>query len=217
MPDALTDRLERLAQMKVTVRLFDITTDFQVPIILCIAASDSFPYIVAGAACRADPGEACMKAVDEAVAMRFGLPELKASIASIPSRPEDVHSLNDHALYYADKSDTGPFAFLSEGRRAVVGFDAFAARSWWHPPSNMNSLRRIAAHLKLNGLTVLWTDVTCPEATVFGRVVKVVVPEMIPLSPDHGIRWLATPRLLKQAGLQTASAAAFNPLPHPFA
>jgi hypothetical protein len=43
------------------------------------------------------------------------------------------------------------------------------------------------------------------------------VPQMLPLSPDHRVRWLATPRLLRLAGLSAPDPSALNPYPHPFA
>jgi hypothetical protein len=67
------------------------------------------------------------------------------------------------------------------------------------------------------GLNVLWTDITAPEATGLGHVIKVIVPEMVPLTQDHNVRWLGTPRLLGASGLKQATTAAFNPFPHPFA
>lgn len=62
---------------------------------------------------------------------------------------------------------------------------------------------------------MLWTDVTVPEAAELGRVVKVIVPEMPPLSSDHRARWLGTPRLLRLA--EALGCSELKPLPHPFA
>jgi hypothetical protein len=80
----------------------------------------------------------------------------------------------------------------------------------------MDSLSRLATQLQEAGLTVLWTEVTAPEAAAFGHVVKVIVPEMVPLAQDYNARWLATPRLRQAAGPDRAGALAWNPFPHPF-
>jgi hypothetical protein len=46
-------------------------------------------------------------------------------------------------------------------------------------------------------------------------VVRVVVPQLVPLSSRHAVRWLATPRLVDAAG--GGEEARFHPHPHPFA
>jgi len=65
-------------------------------------------------------------------------------------------------------------------------------------------------------MTPLWTEITDPALAELGHVVRVVVPEMLPLAQDHRARWLGTPRLLKRAGLSRAPASAFNRYPHPY-
>ena len=74
-----------------------------------------------------------------------------------------------------------------------------------------------ALELEGLGLTVLWHDVTAPELVGIGHVVKVVVPQMVPLSIRHDVRWLGTGALLAAAGLEKPRAADFNPIPHPLA
>ncbi|MGN6757383.1 MAG: YcaO-like family protein, partial [Thermomicrobiales bacterium] len=88
--------------------------------------------------------------------------------------------------------------------------------AWWPVPGDLPALAHFAAARERDGLTVLWADLTLPEAAPFGHVVKVIIPELMPLSEDHAARWLGTPRLLARAGLAAASAAHFNPYPHPF-
>ena len=69
----------------------------------------------------------------------------------------------------------------------------------------------------VDGLSVLWADLTAPDVADLGFVVRVVAPELVPLSPDDRIRWLGTARLLGRARLVDATRAAFTPYPHPFA
>ena len=70
LPAALADRLDRLERVKLTARFFDITTDFNVPTVFCVLSGSAFPYRIVGACCREDLGAACIKALDEAVAVR---------------------------------------------------------------------------------------------------------------------------------------------------
>jgi len=122
-----------------------------------------------------------------------------------------------HELLYAHWRGSPALDFLLNQQIAPLPFEEFANHPWWQAPSDMRDLALRAAGLEELGLTVLWTDVTAPEATEFGQVERVVVPEMLPLAQDHNARWLATPRLLRAAGLREGTTSAFNPYPHPFA
>jgi hypothetical protein len=79
----------------------------------------------------------------------------------------------------------------------------------------MDSLRAFAASLRANlDLNILWREVTASEFSEFGTVVKVVIPEMVPLVQAETARWLATPRLHGTLGIKGRLP---NSFPHPFA
>lgn len=211
-PHNVADRLERLTHAGLRARLFDMTTDFRVPSVFGILLGERYPLVVVSAACRSDSIQACTKALDELVAMRLAMRGRRETV------PTALHRLEDHALLYAHRGPGRAFDFLLDhGTRGPISFAEFAGQSWWERPRDMTALAARASRLAEQGLTVLWTDVTAEEAAGIGTVVKVIVPEMLPLSPDDAIRWLGTPRLLAQAGMDTARASRFNPLPHPFA
>jgi ribosomal protein S12 methylthiotransferase accessory factor len=218
LPGPLSSRLQRLSAAGLTTYLFDMTWDFQVPTVFCILAAQRYPYFVAGAACRADPVSACSKALDEAVSARLCCPPLVRP-HTLPSLEDFawVRSLEQHAFLYAAWQAAPALDFLLHSSAPAVAFHDFVRRSWWRAPRDMTELVAIAAKLDALGLSILWTEVTAAEAAVFGHVVKVIVPEMIPLAMDHSARWLATPRLLRAAGLDQPALKAFNPYPHPFA
>ncbi|MGN6360276.1 MAG: YcaO-like family protein [Thermomicrobiales bacterium] len=216
VPARVADRVERLLAVGLRPRLFDITPDFRVPTVFCVVTGARYPCLVVGAGCHHDPAHACAKALDEAVALRAMLRDQPAPVQP-PVVPGDVHRLLDHAVFYAGAPHHPAFDFLlGAGRPAPVSFAAFARQAWWPAPDDLPALARFAAARERDGLTVIWADLTLPEAAPFGRVVKVIVPEMVSLSEDHATRWLGTPRLLARAGLAAASAAHFNPYPHPF-
>lgn len=214
VPDALAERLELLAAAGLRARLFDIGTDFRVPTVFAVVTAERYPLLVVGAGCHTDPAAACAKALDETVALRCALRGRRDG--ADPAAPPAVRRLIDHALYYAGQAGHPAFTFLLDRRGARLSFAEFAGRDWWTTPPGLPALSRFAAARERDGLTVLWLDLTAPEAAGLGRVVKVIVPEMIPLSPDHAIRWLGTPRLLARVGLAAASVARFKPDPHPF-
>ncbi|MBT5415907.1 MAG: hypothetical protein HOK81_15010 [Rhodospirillaceae bacterium] len=217
LPPVLAERIARLKAVGLTARLYDITSDFSVPTVLGVVTSPVFPHCLVGAACEGNPTAACAKALDEAVQFRQVLRNRKAP-ERIPSFDsfEWVRSLEQHAFLYAHWKDSPALEFLRADEEGPLSFAAFAARDWWPAPGDMDALARRARRLETMGLTALWTEITDPALAKLGHVVRVVVPEMVPLAQDHRARWLATPRLLKRAGLSHAPASAFNRYPHPY-
>jgi ribosomal protein S12 methylthiotransferase accessory factor len=213
----LRSRLDQLRRAGLTAHLFDITTDFRVPTVFCILEDERYPYYVAGASCKSDPVAACTKALDEAVSVRVSA--RKMGLANLPPLGDFswVRSLELHELLYAHWRASPALDFLLNQQVAPLPFEEFARQPWWQAPADMSDLARRAQCVEGMDLTVLWTDVTAPEATEFGHVARVVVPEMLPLAQDHNARWLATPRLVRAAGLTAGSTATLNPYPHPFA
>lgn len=208
-------RIEALRAQAIQTRLFDISIDFDAPVVLCVLQSAAFPYFAVGASCHENPERACCKAIDEAVAVRVANP--KPSLA--PPDGDKRHSidrLEAHAALHANWAGSPAmreFGANAIGRRLLIDFlnDAFPAA-----PSSRAELREVAAQMSLEGATVLWADLTTPDLAELGHVVRVVVPEFMPLSQRSDARWLATPRLhrfLRQAGVD---ASEINKYPHPF-
>lgn len=215
VPTRLVDRLDRLAAVRLRARFFDITTDFGVPTVFCVLDGDEFPRRIVGACCRTDLGTACAKALDEAVAVRQAVRGPEAFDVVSHTDFAWITELEHHAKLYAHGHLPEAFDFLLARGENPVPFAEIAKRHTSAQPDSWADLVSVAGDLHAAGLTVLWTDVTAPELDGVGRVVKVVVPEMVPLSQWHRARWLATPRLTQGGGGSTA--AAFNPYPHPFA
>ncbi|HET9650506.1 MAG TPA: YcaO-like family protein [Microlunatus sp.] len=211
-PHSLIERASRLSVRHMAAYLFDVTTELDIPTVFCVLTSPTYPRLVVGAAAKASAEEACAKALDEVVAMRVALraqPERRRD--DMPVTPP--HTLIDHALYYASDPEHSAFQdiLLTAGSQP---FRAFARRTM-SQPSGMGDLRRVAARLEAQGATTLWTDLTTAEVRAAGRVVKVVIPELLPLSPRDDVRWLATPAL--QRRVKAAGKAQFTAHPHPFA
>jgi ribosomal protein S12 methylthiotransferase accessory factor len=219
LPYILADRVTRLRRVGLAVHFFDMTSDFRVPTVFCIVSGSQYPYWVTGASCRSDPIAACAKALDEAISVRVSVQNqrLFGDLSPYVARFDWVHSLEQHSLLYANWKSSLALDFLLHQEAAPLSFATFAEQTWWQAPRTMADLVEIGGQLQRMGLTVLWTELTAPEAIDIGHVVKVVVPEMLPLSQDHNARWLATPRLLQHAGLRWVATSFFNTFPHPFA
>ena len=215
-PDRLVERLERIRRAGLGVHLFDLCADVPIPTVLCVVTGERAPYFSVGAACVSDSEAAATKAVDEAVYIRLAFGERPRVLPSVKDFGW-VRSLEDHGQLYARWNGSPAFDFLNRSRGPVVTFAEFAARKTWPAPAGAQDLVARGKDLEALGLTPLWVDLTVPEAEPLGRVVRVIVPELVPMTHDHRARWLATPRLLRHAGLRRATAAAFNPFPQPMA
>jgi ribosomal protein S12 methylthiotransferase accessory factor len=217
-PAELVERLDLLEDVELRARLFDMTTDFRVPTVLALISSEHYPYSTVGAACAADPGIACASALDEAVAVRTGV-SWKEEMWDPPSLEtfDWIRQLEDHSNLYAAWKDTPAFSFLSKAKS--LPFQEFRQRDWWQQPTDDREFRALARQLEQMDLTVLWKDITLPDVRQLGVAVKVLVPQMVPLSFDHHVRWLATPRLQRIGRLSKRKAGldGYNRYPHPFA
>ena len=217
-PRCVGDRLRRLQEVGIEARLFDIGSDFRVPTVFCIVCSDQYPYFVVGAACNEDPAAACAKALDEAVSGRVAsrFSKWRAEVVSF-TEFNWVQRLEHHMVLYASWRDSPAFDFLLQGDVPSISFKEFAGKPWWKRPVDMTALQRFALEREADALDILWKDMTAREAEGLGVTTKVVIPQMVPLSQDHRVRWLGTRRLLRAARLQPERNPQFNPFPHPFA
>lgn len=212
LPDAVAERLRRLAGAGLRANLFDMTTDFRAPSVFCLLQGPARPFTITSAVVAADPAAACAKALDEAMLVRTAQVRAGAG-AVVPSfeRFDWVASLEDHAKLYAAWRDSPALDFLLGGDVPELAWVDFRDRDWWPTPRSLDDLAALARRLEAAGLTPLWCELGADDARGLGACVRVVVPEMQPLAIGHRIRWLATPRLLAAPG-----SAELNPHPHPF-
>jgi ribosomal protein S12 methylthiotransferase accessory factor len=215
LPSAVASRIARMRYAGRRTRLLAMTTEIGIPAVLCVVSGSRRPHLVVGAGCHADPARACAKALDEGL---MALISASAMVRPVPSRKDFdwVRSLEDHVVLYADWPDSPAERLLLHDDRATIGWDDFAATGARAAPADLSALAAVASDLARSGLDVLWAELTAPEARGIGHVVRVIVPELVPLSVDHGIRWLGTPRL-RAAARATSDGPRFNPYPHPFA
>ncbi len=215
-PYHLADRLQRLEKCSIRPFLFDITSDFPFPVVLCVLASQKYPYWSFGTACNTNFSKACARAIDESVAVRFKQ-LYSARKSEVVSRQDFswVKHFAHHAELYAGWYECPVLKFLMEPAREV-SYSDIAERYRCEFSVDMDSLRALSQRLSKAGLTVLWADTSTDDARQFGTSVKVMVPEMIPLSCDFSARWLATKRLNRDQNLNVTEPNRFNPYPHPF-
>jgi ribosomal protein S12 methylthiotransferase accessory factor len=210
-PDFVCLRLEECARAGCETYLFDITSDIAIPAVFCILLERDGIYASVGACCHELPAAACAKAIDEAVSVRSMLKPYPGPV--LAQDFTSLHQLEQHAALYASPQAAPMLAFLIDGPPRIC-YDRFNERSV-APPQSIDQVSVWAEELSGCGLDTVWASVTSDDLAHLGHVVKVVVPQMVPLSQSHSIRWLATPRL--GDGTQGLTAATANPDPHPFA
>jgi ribosomal protein S12 methylthiotransferase accessory factor len=213
-PAQIQDRLHRLRRAGMTADILEVCTSFPAPVVVCILRAAHYPYLTFGSCCHSDPLVASLKSLDEAVMVR----QRGGPAAGVPSVDgfDWVHSWGDHVRLYADRRMWRHLDFLLDTRR-TQSYEEFAGRGWVPAPRGIEAVRGAARRLQSDGLTVIWAEITAPEVRPFGHVVRVVVPQMVPLSATHQVRWLGTARLWQMAGFRSAALSDFNPYPHPFA
>jgi thiazole/oxazole-forming peptide maturase SagD family component len=210
-PWALQKRLEMVARSPLTVELYDMTTDIEIPTALAVATSEIFPHRMVAAASRDTLAGACAKAIDEIFSLRSVLAH--GPIADPPEDPFQIVQLEEHATYYAAGAHDEAFAFLTAVPEAPLrdleaGHAHVAPACWDDVVTRIDSLEPL-------GIEVCWADVTAPEMTDLGVVAKVVATELVPLSAAHSVRWLGMSRV--QQALAASGERSVNPWPHPFA
>lgn len=216
VPGALAERLIRLRNAGLEPYLFDISTDFRIPAVFCILRGDSRPFVTVGGCCNPDPVLACVKALDESMCIRSVQKEhgKKRAFPSL-TQFEWCDSLIDRAELYVGWKDSPAWDNLISKNPFTTTLDEISSQEWWEAPADFDGLKRIAQKMHEIDLYPVWSDITMDDVRELGYVTKVTVPQMIPLSPSHSARWLASKRLLKAAGRESLTPDLVNPYPHP--
>jgi hypothetical protein len=118
-------------------------------------------------------------------------------------------------MLYASWPESPALDFLLNTREEI-SLSELGDCEWQREPFDMEGMHTLAQELAGHGLTVLWQDQTVPEIQDIGYVVKVFVPEFIPLSQDHRVRWLGSPRMQEMARQKKMPLHTYNHFPHPF-
>jgi ribosomal protein S12 methylthiotransferase accessory factor len=206
-------RLKRIRNAGLTIHLYEISSVVNLPVVFAILEGPSFPYNCVGAACNADLNSAISKALDEAVSIRI-MANWNHFLSKENYDYEDfkwVNRLEKHMELYANWKDTPAFDFLKKDQGPAVDIDTMTrTRSYMKAPTGSEGLVAIAEEFRSKGFDIYWKDVTVEEVRQFGHVIKVVIPQMIPLSQAHECRWL-------EPFMTDHTESTINHYPHPFA
>lgn len=209
--------VERAASENIRTLLFDATTDLGIPVVYGVQLADhdrDLSQLVV-ATCDTDPGKAIAKLYREAASLRIALRSM-AGRNSRPENPEDILSVIGGALLNGPRDQRHRFDFLLEGERPVR-----ALADLPRPGEGVEELPWLLERVAGAGGEVIVVDLTTDEARQVGAtVVRVMVPQLMPLSFAHRARYLAHPRLYeapRAMGHPVHDEAGINSCPQPFA
>lgn len=195
------------ARRPAQVELYLLDVGLGIPTVACLAFGDGvgWPGATVALAAHANPRVALRRAVLEHSSVGVSLRRLmRAGKHPIPACPEDVHTLEDHALYYAPPDRARAFDFLRAGSAPVP----LAAL----PEPEAIGLEDCARKLAQAGVRVAIADVTSSDvATGPFRVARALGTHMQPVDFGHRLRRLNNPRL------RALLTQGVNPDPHPLA
>lgn len=192
---------------------FDATFDCGVRTVYLLQLCDHHPTASQIIGCATDFSleTACKKVVRETLCYRT---KFEQEIA-IPDQIEDFMHLQDGAAYMGRPEHRQAFAFLYE--RPVEPMPE-------ESPAGLTDLEQLRVVLgKLNALRMdaYIVDMTTDELRDIGLwVVRVIIPQLMPMSPIYRARFLGTPRLYQLAekfGRPGLTLEDVNPYPQPFA
>lgn len=219
LPDEYREYFERGRSENIRTLFFDATSDLGIPVIYGVQLADHDPDLsqLVAATCDVDPAKAVAKLQREAASLRIALRSFtKATGEAVPADPQDTVSVIGGALLNGPRANRDKFDFLLDGDRPVRRLADLPALEPGEQP-----LPWLLDRMHRAGHEVVVVDLTTDEARQCGAtVVRVLVPQAMPLSFAHRARYLAHPRLYSAPaamGHPVRGEDDINPDPQPFA
>ena len=184
--EKLNGIIRKIESQGFEINVLDLTLDL-LPVCMVVARNrlKKYPYFFCGAACNGDLLAACEKA----------LAETEHTIwdclgGNIPRKIKagDLYYPMDHGLFYLDPKNGKNLDFL---------FGGSLSREMPHA-EHLQSVQEVHGYLKKRKFELLLKDITRPEIRESGidmRVIKAVIPDLIPITFGYLSEPLALPRI----------------------
>lgn len=215
VPPDLEKFLQRVQRSDVQQFFFDATTDMGVPTIYSVQLSPQNPKLAAMVMCATDldPVRCVAKVMRESASSRLAMQSGRNHAEHL----DDFIHLVDGALYMGQPERLHAYDFLLQNP-AVRPLSAIPNLE---TGDHTRDLTALVNRLHANGLDIYAVDLTTDEAIQAGlRIVRVVIPQLMPLSFAYRARYLAHPRLYEAPaamGYPVKQEDDINPWPQPFA
>lgn len=214
---ALREEQRRLRDGFIEYRFYDATSDIGVSTIYAVILSDHNEKLSQMVMCASgsDPVEVVRKIYREAAASRIALQKYPYSI---PDEPRNFTSVMHGGIRMGCPDKREAFDFLLRRPRAKRWLSEMPVGPAGSSSEQMFWLVDRLAHVNAEVIAVELTTQECRE--VGFRSVRVIVPQLMPLSFVHRNRYLAHPRLYRAPvamGFASRPEEELNPEPQPFA
>lgn len=212
----LREQQRRLRDGFVEYRFYDATSDIGVPVVYAVVLSDHNDELAQLVMCASgpDPADVVRKIYREAASSRIALQAGREA----PDDPRDFTDVMHGAVHMGRPDKRSSFNFLLERPRPTCRLRDLPRLDLRTPAEQVDWL---VARLAGIGAEAIAVELTTSEARAVGfRSVRVLVPQLMPLSFVHRNRYLAHPRLTSgpaAMGLTAFPEPRLNPEPQPFA
>lgn len=213
------------------ITLLETTVEQRIPCVWALAQDrrkepDRAAAVCAGGA-HLDPERAALNALRELgpimSSVDRALGQRREHVSRLSADPDEVRSMGDHSLLYADPSVSGRLDFLRTSTRERSLPEMRAASAEVSPTDLTSDLRAAVQRYLDTGMDVLVVDQTTSEHRAADlSCVKVIVPGTLPMTFGHRMRrthglprLYSVPRLLGDPGPPSGETD-LNPHPHPF-
>ena len=202
--------VRQLGERGVQVEVFWLEVGLSIATMMCLGVGDGkrWPGVTVAMAAHPNPRLAARKAILEQGHVGPFLARLmRGGGRSVPTAPNEVRTLVDHALYYVPVERTRIFDFLRHHGTETIPLAEL-------PVPLDCSLAASARRLQQSGTRVAIADVTSPDVAESPfRVARALGIGLQPIDFGFGLQRLPTPRLLGALN----GRSGLNPHPHPLA
>ena len=202
----------------IRVVLFDATTDLGIPTVygLRVSSVDKLLHTQV----------ACSSSLDSAVACRKVMLDLASStvwlrrVGTVPGNVDDFDRLYHGPSYMAREQQADAFDFLLDGPARIPLAQVAANSPALSTDNSRLALAKVLARLATLGHSVYAVDLSTDEALQADmRVVRAVIPSLMPFSWVQRARFLGHPRLYnapQAMGFSVRAEPEINSWPQPF-
>jgi ribosomal protein S12 methylthiotransferase accessory factor len=211
----LAEVRRRIDEARSRYEIFDATTDLGVPTMFVVQHAPAHPTCKVTVACATSTSaeKAYLNAIREVASSRAAL----AAARDIPADVADFHDLVHGAAYYGRSGELADFRFLLDGK-STMSLELVGGLS--STQASAENLRWLLDRLAAKGMEAIAIDLTTDELRAVGLwVIRVVIPQLMPISFIHRARYLGTPRLYAEWRKRNPLAGEdfIHPGPLPFA
>src|SRR3990167_4241423 len=218
LPINIKNILKNYQSRGLDIKLFNITTDINVPAVLALMESnrtDQPPLVMAGA-CTTSAETTILSALEELeLSRQYGahLKKQKIEISKIDSKI--VNTQKDHVLYWHNKKNLIPLEFLKKSK-IIIDYNNFSKIDL---PIADDLLQILANKVFKAGLDIYLANITSEDIASLGLfVIRAILPNAHPLSFGYGYEQFACARLNSvpiHLGF-TVKNSILNKTPHPY-